>query len=441
MAGIATGVAIAGLAISAGSAAYGIYNSESQKAAAAKGGGGMDKKSKKYLKKEADRGLNKQNEVIGKYEQDAAAAGAAYRAAGLGLSSTYMDRINTAVGDYDTQNQGLVAKSDDNARKLEERSATIGVDSANQALDYNKSKMQDYIAFADALSMANTNTAQRMLFANNPGLEKQQQQALLLSEQGMNGMLSSGTQAMLARRAAQMGNTSGAGFGSQLSNNFELRDLGIAAETHARNAALDYRALRSDIYDQTVAGRQVGSEKIMDFMGLNSSKLLDVNQANNIANYTAGQNTIDIRQTGLNNILSTKSKAYETDYSNMLGMEGNIYNGTLDSLGRGVTLRSNAVRDWTSVRTGGILQSWANENSRAASNATLNAANTKAVTDSAASAAALGLDFYKDYKSGAYNSNTVSNGVGYGDTNAYKAGLMGTGSAGLTDTPAIVTKV
>jgi hypothetical protein len=419
----AIALGIGSLAVAAIGTGYSIYSSESQKAAAAKAGGGaaMDKNAKKYLGKEADKGLNKQNKAIDNYRQESAAAGAAYRAAGLGLSNTYMGRINTAVGEYDTENQGLVAKSDDNARKLDERSATIFVDSANQSLDYNKSKMQDYIAFADALSMANTNTAQRMLFANNPGLEKQQQQALLLSEQGMNGMLSSGTQSMLARRSAQMGNTSGAGFGSQLSNNFELRDLGLAAETQARNAALDYRALRSDIYDQTVAGRQVGSEKIMDFMGLNSSKLLEVNQANNIAGYTAGQNTIDIRQTGLNNILSTKSRAYETDYSNMLGMEGNIYSGTLDYLGRGVTLQSGAIRDWTNVRTGGIIQGWANENSRAASNATLNAINTKNTTESAASAAALGLDAYKDYKSGAFNSNSIG---------AYQSGTIATGDMG-----------
>ena len=405
-------IGVAGLAISAASAGYGIYSSEQAKKKAGAAGGGMDKKQKKYLKKEADVGLAKQEGALNQYKQDTEAASAAFRSAGLGLSNTYMGRMDTAVNEFDTGNQGLVAKSDENKRALDERSATIGVDSANQSLDYNKSKMQDYIAFSDALSMANANTAQRMLFANNPGLEKQQQQALLLSEQGMNGMLSSGTQSMLARRSAQMGNTSGAGFGSQLSNNFELRDLGLAAETQARNASLDYRALRSDIYDQTSAGRQVGSEKIMDFMGLNSSELLKVNQANNEFSYTAGQNSVDLRQTGLNNILTTKSRAYETDYGNMLGMEGNIYSGTMDALGRGATLRSGAIRDWTNVRTGGILQSWANENSREASAATLSAANTKAATEAGASAAALGLDAYKDYKSGAYNSNSLTNTYG-----------------------------
>jgi hypothetical protein len=424
------------LAVAAVGTGYSIYSSEQQKKKMGAGGGGMDKKQKKYLNQVANETLAKQQENIAKYERAAKEAADAYSAAGLGLSNTYDTRTKETIADYDTGNLNLEARSTLNANALAERSATIGEDTANQALTYNTSKMQDYIAFADALSTANAKSAQRMLFANNPGLERQQQQALLLSEQQMGGMLSSGTQAMLSRRAAQMGGMSGTGYASDMRKNLELRDLGLTTEQQAQQGFNNYRDLRSDIYDQTVAGRQVGSEKIMDFMGLNTSELLKVNQQNNLAQYTAGQNTIDIRQTGLKDILTTRSRFNEVDYTQQMGMQGNLYSGRLTAAGKSADLGYSSFQDWGNTRAGGILQSWANENSRAASNATLNAANTKAMTDSAASAAALGLDFYKDYK--AYNSNSVSNGVGYGDTNAYKAGLMG-GSAGLTDTPAKVT--
>jgi len=399
----------ASLAVAAVGTGYSIYNSEQQKKKmGAGGGGGMDKKHKKYLNQVANETLQKQEANIAKFEAAAKAAADAYSAAGLGLSNTYESRTKETIADYDTGNLNLEARSTLNANALAERSKTLGEDTANQALTYNTSKMQDYIAFADALSTANAKSAQRMLFANNPGLEKQQQQALLLSEQQMGGMLSSGTQAMLSRRAAQLSGMSGTGYASDMRKNLELRDLGLTTEQQAQQGFNNYRALRSDIYDQTVAGRQVGSEKIMDFMGLNTSELLKVNQQNNLAQYTAGQNTIDIRQTGLKDILTTRSRFNEVDYTQQMGMQGNLYEGRLSAAGTSAELGYKSFSDWGNLRSGGVIQGWANENSRAASNATLNAANTKAVTDTAASTAALGLDFYKDYKSGAYNSNSVN---------------------------------
>jgi hypothetical protein len=400
-------IAGAGLAISAVGTGYSIYNSEQQKKKmGAGGGGGMDKKHKKYLNQVANDTLQKQEANIAKFEAAAKAAADAYSAAGLGLSNTYDTRTKETIADYDTGNLNLEARSTLNENALAERSATIGEDTANQALTYNTSKMQDYIAFADALSTANAKSAQRMLFANNPGLEKQQQQALLLSEQQMGGMLSSGTQAMLSRRAAQMGGMSGTGYASDMRKNIELRDLGLTTEQQAQQGFNNYRALRSDIYDQTVAGRQVGSDKIMDFMGLNTSELLKVNQQNNLAQYTAGQNTIDIRQTGLKDILATRSRFNEVDYTQQMGMQGNLYEGRLSAAGTSAELGYKSFSDWGNLRSGGVIQGWANENSRAASNATRDAANTKALTDTAASTAALGLDFYKTYKG--YNSNSVN---------------------------------
>jgi cell fate (sporulation/competence/biofilm development) regulator YlbF (YheA/YmcA/DUF963 family) len=396
-----------GLGLTAATSAYTIYNSEQQKKKmGAGGGGGMDKKHKKYLNQVANETLQKQEANIAKFEAAAKAAADAYSAAGLGLSNTYDTRTKETVADYDEGNLNLEARSTMNANALAERSKTLGEDTANQALTYNTSKMQDYIAFADALSTANAKSAQRMLFANNPGLEKQQQQALLLSEQQMGGMLSSGTQAMLSRRAAQMGGMSGTGYASDMRKNLELRDLGLTTEQQAQQGFNNYRALRSDIYDQTVAGRQVGSEKIMDFMGLNTSELLKVNQQNNLAQYTAGQNTLDIRQTGLKDILATRSRFNEVDYTQQMGMQGNLYEGRLSAAGTSAELGYKSFSDWGNLRSGGVIQGWANENSRAASNATRNAANTKAVTDTVASTAALGLDFYKTYRG--YNSNSVN---------------------------------
>lgn len=420
---IGGGMALAGAAIGAGAS---IYNNERNLAASKGGGGGMDKKHKRYLNQVANETLQKQEKNIAKFEAAAKAAADAYSAAGLGLSNTYESRTKETIADYDTGNLNLEARSTLNANALAERSATIGEDTANQALAYNTSKMQDYIAFADALSTANAKSAQRMLFANNPGLERQQQQALLLSEQQMGGMLSSGTQAMLSRRAAQMGGMSGTGYASDMRKNLELRDLGLTTEQQAQQGFNNYRALRSDIYDQTVAGRQVGSEKIMDFMGLNTSELLKVNQQNNLAQYTAGQNTIDIRQTGLKDILATRSRFNEVDYTQQMGMQGNLYEGRLSAAGTSAELGYKSFSDWGNLRSGGVIQGWANENSRAASNATLNAANTKALTDTAASTAALGLDFYKDYKSGAYNSNSLTNTYGASTGTVASAGYGNT---------------
>jgi hypothetical protein len=409
MAGIATGVAIAGLAISAGSAAYGVYNSEQQKKKMGGGGGGMDKKHKKYLNQVANETLEKQEKNIAKYEKTTKQAADAYSAAGLGLSNTYESRTNAAVGDYDAGNQNLEARSTLNANALAERSLTIGEDTADQAKAYNVANLQDYISFADALSTANAKSAQRMLFATNPGLERLQQQQTLLADQQINGMLSTGTQSMLARRAAQMGGMSGTGYASDLRKNLELRDLGLTTEAQAQQGFNNASLLTNQARELTEKGF-VGSDKIMDFMGLNTSELLKVNQQNNLAQYTAGQNTLDIRQTGLKDILTARSRFNEVDYTQQMGMQGNLYEGRLSAASTSAELGYKSFSDWGGTRIGVGGQAWANENSRAASNATRDAANTKALTDTAASTAALGLDFYKDYKSGAFNSNIVGAG-------------------------------
>jgi hypothetical protein len=399
-------IAGAGLAISAVGTGYSIYNSEQQKKKmGAGGGGGMDKKHKKYLNQVANDTLQKQEANIAKFEAAAKAAADAYSAAGLGLSNTYDTRTKETIADYDTGNLNLEARSTLNENALAERSKTLGEDTANQALTYNTSKMQDYIAFADALSTANAKSAQRMLFATNPGLERLQQQQTLLADQQMSGMLSSGTQSMLARRAAQMGGMSGTGYASDLRKNLELRDLGIEVERYTGEGFNKASLLTNQARELTEKGF-VGSDKIMDFMGLNTSELLKVNQQNNLAQYTAGQNTIDIRQTGLKDILATRSRFNEVDYTQQMGMQGNLYEGRLSAAGTSAELGYKSFSDWGNLRSGGVIQGWANENSRAASNATRNAANTKAVTDTAASTAALGLDFYKTYKG--YNSNSVN---------------------------------
>jgi hypothetical protein len=400
------GLGVASVAIAAAGTGYSIYNSESQKGKGA-GGGGVDKKQKKYLNQIADETYAKQNKNIAEYKKDTEAESRRYEAAGLGLSNTYETRTNKTIEDYDTGNQSLVNQSTLNANALADRSLTINEDSANQSITFNRAKQEEYIAFADALGLANAKSAQRMLFQTNPGLERLQQQQTLLADQQMNGMLSSGTQGMLSRRAAQMGGLSGTGYASDLRNNFELRDLGLTAEAQAQIGFNNASSLTKEATELTKDGR-VRSDDIMTFMGLSSKDALRTNQENNLAQYTAGQNTIDIRQTGLQSILTTRSRFNEVDYTQQMGMQGNIYSGTMDALGRGATLSYNATHDWGNTKAGGILQSWANDNQAAASNATLQAAREKTMVDSAASTSAAGLEFVKDYKSGAYNSNVVT---------------------------------
>lgn len=402
-------IGVAGLAISAGSAAYGVYNSEKNNKKMGGGGGGMDKKHKKYLNQVANETLAKQEGNIKKYERAAKEAADAYSAAGLGLSNTYDTRTKETVADYDTGNQNLVAQSTLNANALAERSNTVVDESNQKAIDLTASNLESYIAFADALSTANAKSAQRMLFQTNPGLERLQQQQTLLANQQMNGMVSAGTQGMVSRRAAQMGGLTGTGYASDLRKNLELRDLGITAEQQAQQGFTNASALTRESMELTKDGR-VGSDKIMNFLGLSGEDILKVNQQNNLAQYTAGQNTIDIRQTGLRDILATRSRFNEVDYTQQMGMQGNLYEGRLTAAGTSAELGYKSFSDWGNLRSGGVIQGWANENSRAASNATRDAANTKAMTDTAASTAALGLDFYKDYKQGAYNSNVVGNG-------------------------------
>ena len=352
--GTLAAITIGGAALSAGGAiAASAINANATKGANA----AKAKSSKTYTRdatKEATKGYKEQNKNIDAMLKRQQAENAAYRAAVSGNVGTYRDNVNTMLGtsvDYSTGLDSIVEDSKKDKNDFDAKSLTLAEDSANQVLNYNTENLDKYIQFSDALSQANANTAQRMMFANNPGMERQQQQAMLLNEQGMNAMISTDTQALLARRSAQMGGQSGTGFGSELKNNFELRDLGLTAQATQGDAQKNMMALRGQIYDQTVAGRQVGSEKILGLMGLNTEDVLSVNQKNNALSFGAAQDIGTMRFNGLNKILDTRF-ASETNATTWLNnMEGSIFGENSSTNRYGAGLKSSAI----TARTNAIL--------------------------------------------------------------------------------------
>jgi len=348
-------VLIGSAALSAGGAvAAGAMNSSATKGANA-ANASSSRKYTRQAKREAAKGYKDQEANIADMAAKQQAENAAYRAAVTGNVGAYRNNVNTMLGtsvDYSTGLDSIVEDSKKDKNDFDAKSLTLAEDSANQVLNYNTQNLDKYIQFSDALSQANANTAQRMMFANNPGMERQQQQAMLLNEQGMNAMISTDTQALLARRSAQMGGQSGTGHGSDLKNNFELRDLGLTAQATQTEAQKNMMALRGQIYDQTVAGRQVGSEKILGLMGLNTENVLSVNQKNNALSFGAAQDIGTMRFNGLNKILDTRF-ASETNATSWLNnMEGSIFGESSSTNRYGAGLKANAITARTNTLLG-----------------------------------------------------------------------------------------
>lgn len=399
------------------------------------GGGGSDKKYMKLAAQTADQAKAGTKKYIKGLEKNLGKANADYRAAGAQFSNEFMSRINAAIGgapDYWTTVGDAKQGKDVVRNEFDTRMATVAEDSANQALNWNEANQSRMIAFSQALQKANEQSAMEGAYAANPALKG------LIGQLGRNamndarGIISAEDAAMLARNAAQTSSGAGTGFGSELNRNLSLRDFGVGMMARRDRAVENTAILQNQIVNPILAGTKVNSFDTAKWMGLDTAQVLDTNRQAITNSAQMGLDSWDDMLRAGEIVLGTRSDAATTDYKEKMGMEGNIYSGSVTTYNNIANLGADMWKTWGNQRLGVVSQGMANDQARGAQASANSAALTRAGIEAGATVAGA---YYQSNKGA---GGTKLTNTSYGDRNAYLSGL---GADTATDTPATVKPV
>lgn len=389
------------------------------------GGGGMDKKWIRRANRISDESRQGTKKYIDGLQKNLGKANNAYRAAGAGYSNEFMSRINRAIGsapDYWTTVGEAVQGKDVVRNEFDAKAATLAEDSANQALNWNEANQGRMIAFSQALQKANEQSAMEGAFAANPALKG------LIGQLGRNamndarGIISAEDAAMLARNAAQTSSGAGTGFGSDLNRNLSLRDFGLTQFARKDAAVQNTALLQNQIVNPILAGTKVNAFDVTKWMGLDTAQVLDTNRQTLTNSAQMGLDRWDDMLRAGEIVLGTRSEAATTDYREKMGMEGNIYSGSINTYNNIANLGADMWKTWGNQRLGIISQSWANQQANQAQTAENNAAFARSGMETAGTIA--GAYFGSTKGQGTRLTNT-STGATYNSS-----GAVTTNSAG-----------
>jgi hypothetical protein len=399
------------------------------------GGGGMDKKYMKLAAQTADQAKAGTKKYIKGLEKNLGKANNAYRAAGAQFSNEFMSRINTAIGgapDYWTTVSDAKQGKDIVRNEFDTKMATVAEDSANQALNWNEANKGRMIAFSQALQKANEQSAWDGVFSANPEMRGIMGQLQRNISNDARGIISAEDAATLARNAAQTSSGAGTGFGSELNRNLSLRDFGLTQFARKDAAAQNTASYFNNIVNPTLEGTKVNAFDTAKWMGLDTAQVLDTNRQAITNSAQMGLDSWDDMLRAGEIVLGTRSDAATTDYKEKMGMEGNIYSGSVNTYNNIANLGADMWKTWGNQRLGVVSQGMANDQARGAQASANSAALTRAGIETAGTVAGA---YYQSNKGA---GGTKLTNTSYGDRNSYLSGL---GANTATDTPATVKPV
>lgn len=355
-----------------------------------------------------------------------------------GESDRFLGRADQIIGsapDYATSLQ----IADDEWKKylgdFEKRSKTIVTDSAKQALTYNQENIQSFIDFANALSDSNLAQSRKMLSDADPYYTRQLDASGKVNLDLTQGLIPSEMAAQVARASAEGSRQSGT-LGTSLNINRTARDFGLTSLDLMKEGQRLNSIRSNDIYNQMIAGRQVNSEKIADWLGVSTQDATRINTMNSAGLLDAQQTGVNIKLTGAGNIFSARNAANTNYLSAMSTAYGNAFGQDSATARAQAAMEAQAAANRAAMAAGAKGQGLSNSyaaaaNTQGATVAAMNAVQG-AVNTTAGSLSTLGMyaalsnrgstgftglntktGFYGDAASAAAATGLNANQIGY----------------------------
>jgi hypothetical protein len=375
---------LAGATVAAGAIAAGgaVTASAMSADAARKANASNNSATKKYMKQV----LAIANEAYGAEMAAAANLGAKQG----GLSGTY---INNTRGESDRflgRTDKITGEAPDYATSLrladdewkgyvgdfEKRSKTLVTDSAKQALTYNQENIQSFIDFANALSDSNLAQSRKMLSDADPYYTRQLDASGKVNLDLTQGLIPSEMAAQTARASAEGSLRSGT-LGTSLNMNRTARDFGLMSLDLMKEGQRLNSIRSNDIYNQMIAGRQVNSEKIADWLGVSTEDATRVNALSSAGLLEAQQWGVNMKLTGAGNIFNARNAANTNYLSAMTTAYGNAFGQDSATARAQAAMEAQAAANRAALSAGASGQGLANSQAAAANtaNSTIASAN------------------------------------------------------------------
>lgn len=425
---------VGGAAIVAGGAvAAGAMQSD----ATNKANASSSKATKKYMKKasnEADLGYGDMTAAIRKLGAAQPKLSGTYIDRTGGLVNQYGQQVKEALGnfpDYFTGVSDVIAQAERNVADFKKRSETVIKDSADQTYDYNLSRFDDFNNFATRLSEENQKIRFNLARAATPLFDETRSQMALNDLQLTQGIVPASVQAEIERASAQRALGAGTGAGSQLKNNLSMRDLGLSSMAGIQQGQQNFQNRQLQDYNTLVAGTQVGVNDVYNWMGLNTNKVIDVNNENSWKLFEAQKVPLDYKMVGLNTALNKRfdlatnqASFLHTTYSNVYGQESNTARAIAAMEAAAAEARTNAR---LGIAGQGLSNAYANANRTMASGL----ANAQLVSNASSTigGSLMGAGMAGAGGGGGGWAGGGANGAGAGSNNAINGGTMGNSEA------------
>jgi len=254
-------------------------------------------------------------------------------------SNQFNNALNAAVGgaaDFTTTTREAAANKEAIVAEYQRRADSVESESAEQALAFNEANLNRFIALGDALQAANTKAARESAYAANPNLA-------LLERNIANdarGILSTDVISQIARGSATT--ALGSGIQGEMLQNLTLRDLGITSLAR-QDQAVKNQAELSKILQPFFEGTSVDRAKLLENMGMSTDLVTRTNtaQLESIKTDRLGIQDDARDDAALIAGLRIDGSKYQTGMGAL--MEGNIYQGTLQTSNQAGTMMQNAA--------------------------------------------------------------------------------------------------
>jgi hypothetical protein len=348
-----------------------------------------------------------------------------------GESDKFMDLAGKITGeapDYATSLRAADAEWKGYVGDFEDRSKTLVTDSAKQALTYNQENAQNFIDFANTLSDANLAQSRKMLSDADPFYTQQLDASGRVNLDLTRGLVPAEMAAQVARASAE-GSVNSGTLGTSLNINRTARDFGLTS-LGLMEKGQQLNSIRSnDIYNQMIAGRQVNSKEITNWLGVSAENATRINAMNSAGLLDAQQTGVNMQLTGAGNILNSRNAANTNYLSSMTTAFGNSFGQDSATARAQAAIEAQAAANRASLVAGGAGQGLANSYAAAANTQGSNLATAQMVQSTASSFGGLGstLALYSSLGNGG------TGGTGYTGLNG-KTGFYGDAASAATAT-------
>jgi hypothetical protein len=390
----ATGAAvlIGGAALSAGGA---VASSMITADGARRANASNNAATKKYMKQV----MAIANEAYGKEMAAASNLGAKQG----GLSGGYIKNVKGESDKFMGMAGKIIGEAPDYATSLkladeewkgyvgdfEDRSKTLVTDSAKQALTYNQENAQSFIDFANTLSDANLTQSRKMLSDADPYYTQQLDASGRVNLDLTRGLIPSEMAAQTARASAEGSLKSGT-LGTSLNLNRTARDFGLLSLDLTKEGQRLNSIRSNDIYNQMIAGRQVNSDKIADWLGVSTQDATRINAMNSAGLLDAQQWGVNMKLTGAGNIMNARNAANTNYLSSMTTAYGNSFGQDSATARTQAAMEAAAAANRAAIATGAAGQGLTNSYAASANTQGANLATAQMVQSTASSIGGMG---------------------------------------------------